>query len=100
MGTMHSNRIRYFRENYDELEGIATIPTDKAVMRISNPNGGEPLVINPSDWAGPIGVDSDRIKNSHAFCMFSITNFGVGPVTEGNKNELSQLSTIPTECIE
>ena len=99
-GVLHCNRVNHFRREYDDLEGIATLPTEKAVMKITDNKTGKTFEIRPENWAGPMRIDSDRLKNAHAFCMYSMTNKDYGPVTRENFHEIKDLVSIPLVCFE
>ena len=98
-GKLHCNRIKYFRDKYDDMEGVALIPTDKAVIKVSDADGKHLFTMKPEDFAGPIEFDSDRVKNCSAFCMFSISNNDSDSVIQ-EKNGTITKYTIPPRLTE
>ena len=98
-GTLHCNRIKYFRDKFDDMEGVALIPTDKAVFKLSDANGKHLFTMNPEDFAGPIKFDSERVKNCNAFCMFSISNDNPDSFVQ-EKNGTITKYTIPPRLTE
>lgn len=93
-GKLYCNRIKVLANRFDKYEGVSRIFNDDLVFEIDG------FTFKKEDLAGPLEYKSYRVQNCHAYCMYSISNRTLGPITSENIEEARTLFTVPSHCAE
>lgn len=93
-GSLYSNRIKFLAKSFDKYEGVSRFFNDEMVFKIDG------FTFKKEDFAGSLEYKSDRVQNCHAYCMYSISNRTLGPITSENIDKVRTLFTVPSHCAE